>query len=519
MDNNATLKVKNNLYLCDNCLFFKPAINEQVSDFSFQILADLIAKHQLKNDLNNKILISYEGDENTYKTVNLLNFLLTKKGYTIYNFDAKFGVNISLDEIALKMHNLDLIIKIITCKNDPNSKVIYLYDSSLNYVPTHMLFNIFKEYRETNPNDYKPLNYDDNFKVEMLKTKDLIDLQASKEEILKAFANVKPRYKSKNIIISNNEYANFLISKLLRNYDSDFLLKKDSNLTKFWLWWFKKFHRQTYEHSHNQGIFHVDNLSNFSYNLFLNRKIVNLNINEIVMIYLDFLIEEIKRSKTKDINDLFVVISPNSSYKITEILRQYNVKYYYYDNRQIDRLLNDKNCLFAVSFDKINANPRYSKIPNNYFFFICLTWMLNSYTNRNNLLSFKYNKLIENFGEIVYKQKRYKFKNKNIPPLIKNITKKHKTFKHIFEELKVFDFSSLEKYVILKLTSYKRHAVILSYCPLREELIVDFQMCSQYGQNDIPWKTEYRKIKKLLEKIINGIQYSNSEKTNPNKNN
>ncbi|TKA59273.1 hypothetical protein MBOVa_1480 [Mycoplasmopsis bovis 8790] len=486
------------LSVSDNLLFLKSNSKEHIDEQ----LCSLVFEHicsVLDNGGNQKILLSYQGDQKHYKTIEYIkNFPI--KNFQVYVYDSRIGTDISTDEIAVKQNEIDYIVKFIFSEK---SKLISIsiYDGKTKfYVKRNILETICESFNANHKIEIYENKLD--YEAELLSIDKLISIQASKEEILKAFFHVRARYKSRSLVIVNNDYLYSLFVQLFSNYDTSFKVKKSkiasqSNKQIFDL--FKNFLPKLKKY---QSILKIDNYSNLTADFLIDYRLKNLSKDQIVLLYLDFLVEELKRSNQVDIKKLFVIIPPNASRQVIDLIKQYKMRYYFYDSNNIESSLSDENCLFAYSFSKINANPRYSKIHNNHYFVICLVWMLNIYRNRNNLLSFKYNSLRENLGgtKIIYKSQKFEFnKIKNLVSLIEN----HYLESKIFNKIEVFNSWFDNNYAVLKLYSDQdKNSLILYFDIEKSRMIFEYHMCNESAKQSVPWKMQYLKTFWWVKKIL-----------------
>ncbi|WP_051590856.1 MAG5620 family putative phospho-sugar mutase [Mycoplasmopsis felifaucium] len=505
---NNNVGINDKLFYCNNSILLKSSSKNPISDFSYNLLCNLIQDKVLQNASGKKILISYQGNPKFYSIVEKINYFFKNHKHIIYNYDSKISTDPTLDELAFKKAKLDYFIKIISHQNDTNL-TFKIYNQTLNYIYGENLEKVANLFNENIKNQSENFEIKKVHDLNLVDANNLIQEQASKSEILRAFINVKPRYKSKNLIITQDTYSQELLNNLLTNYDSKFICRPFDLKTRWILMINKLFNKSYTIKNLYQSLIKVNDYSNLKINLLIDRKLVSLNTNQVVLIYLDFFLEELKRSKTVNLKDLFVLVSPNASYQVLELLKQYNVKYYFANSKALSSVINHEKCIFAYSYDKINANPRYSHIFNSYYFIVCLIWMLNSYVNRNNLLSFKNDKLIENFGKVIFKTKEVSFNYENISSLVKHFINTYKKSK-TYDLINVFKFWSDNKYALLKLiNSTRKHTTILTYDFINDKLIIEHQLCSEYNQNDIPYFLDYSRMKKYINKSIKQINKQN----------
>ncbi|MGV2393354.1 UNVERIFIED_CONTAM: hypothetical protein O8I53_10585 [Campylobacter lari] len=198
----------------------------------------------------------------------------------------------------------------------------------------------------------------------------VIDYQASQKGILKDFAFVKSRYKSKSLMFLNNEYQTKMLGQLFENYDSDVnVLKSNHDYAK--IRFYKLFSQTFYQNKKYQSIFKIDEFANLDTYLYVNKKYRLFNEHQLILLYLDFLINELKRSGVNT-KELFVIVPHNATYQVIELLKFYDIKYYYYNQKNINNHINNDKCLLYYANGYFNTNPKYSKVFNNYYFLTSL---------------------------------------------------------------------------------------------------------------------------------------------------
>ncbi|WP_051586202.1 MAG5620 family putative phospho-sugar mutase [Mycoplasmopsis lipofaciens] len=470
------LKIKNKVYLRNNTFVFKNNSKEPLSNYSFFLLAEAIDKIFLKNNYR-KIMISHEGINFNKKIYDVIGYYLNEKKYLILNYESLLSTNLILDEKFYKSGYYDVLIKFI--QKSKNVLEMKIYSDNFELV-----------------NSNEILNYYNSLNIEYLPYKDFISTNinclsyienmSSKKDMLKPFANIKQRYKSKSFIACKDYFSSKLISDLLKNYNTDFKIPKKNKNYRWINFSTSFFYRWSLIKQNYKNIFYFDDLSNIKIALWLNKKFTQMKFQDIVLIYLDFFFEELKRAKV-DISEKFIVIPQNATYQVIDLVNQYKVKWFYYDEDKNNNKFNDPNCLFVFINNKVIANPRYSIQFNNYYFFICLIWMLNTYTNRNNLLNFKCKRINEVFGKLKIKSKKYKFNKNLINPLIESakeminvIHNRNDNSKTLLKNINIFNKWNDDKLILFKLITNKHHQLVFIYDDITSKLIVEFQLCYEY---------------------------------------
>ncbi|RMX35831.1 MAG5620 family putative phospho-sugar mutase [Mycoplasmopsis fermentans] len=504
--NNQQLKEQiivsnDNLLIRNDTFLFKTNNKEKIELSSILRLLQAINKTILKS--NSNILLSFEGQEFYNENIQYFSSYFIKNNHNVFKYHNNFSISLILDEYAYKKASYDFLIKFKNIKND-NYITIQIFDKNFEILTSENLQKIY---------DYYQLNKWQNKEIVIKDPKlvnefELIDELASKEQILKAFVNVKQRYKTLSYFASDNKFSQSIGTELLNNYQNKYITnnKNISLLNLKWLTFFAA--SSWYRENKIQNIFHFDINSNLNVCLRLNDKFKWLNSHELVLIYLDFFLEEIKRNGI-DISNSYVVVPQNTTYQILELLKQYKVKYYFYDLKNINKQLKNESCLFAYIDNKFIANPRYSTEFNNYYFFICLIWMLNSYTNRNNLLSFKYNQLAERVGKIKISKKSYKYSFDKLENLIKYFSLNYKRWFTAFNAYRVWND---HKYMLFKLINNKKHQMIFYWDDVKGKLVIEYQMCCNFENiSNTVWRDKL-KLQILLFVLIKKAQKHKIEK-------
>ncbi|TQC54079.1 hypothetical protein E1I18_00540 [Mycoplasmopsis mucosicanis] len=391
----TNLKAK--LYKYNINLVFKPSSKkESINQQSLMLLASMINMHIKPNS---KILISLEGyTEGQY--ISKISRLLRQQNHQIFEYDIAQSVALTLDEYVMKQNNIDYLIK-ISIVGKLNNVQINLYDANLHHFSSEIIEKIHTNY-ELNPLLDQSIAHQNN---EYINLKSYQDELCSNNKILKAFVNIKQRYKSLFYLAHNNFNALEIAKTLLDNLKNDYRFNNKKS-TLFWLKFKATFLRRLFLRKEIFNLFYFDQNSQMHVGLNIKNKFKFFSNHELALLYLDFYFEEYLRAKF-DISKFKVLLPYDSTLLLKNMLKQYNVHYEYFDENTQNSVLNDKSYIFAYDKNKFNGNPKFSSLLNNYYFFACLIWMLNSYTNRNNLLAYKYKKVQESFGKI--KTNRFQF--------------------------------------------------------------------------------------------------------------
>ncbi|MBU4689914.1 MAG5620 family putative phospho-sugar mutase [Mycoplasma zalophidermidis] len=505
MTDKNVLKKDKLLHINNNYVFLNKTEKDPVRLCSFLLLAQAIHENIKPKS---KILISLEGETRNKYLTKVAKFLQSH-GHIIYEYDKHSSAPMILDEYAMKVNPLDYLLK-LTINTEFKYLQVNIKDSKFDDLTPEKQSEIYEMY--VNNHEF---NFDWDVKpfIKLNFDKYVSEL-CSKNEILKPFANVKQRYKSLSLLTHKNLTSLVLMRNLLQNYANNFKTRKRSHGLK-WVKVVSKLFRKSMIKRKISNIFHFGDSSKINVGLLLNNRFNFADSNTLALIYLDFYLEEYKRVK-KDISDFKVMIPHSSTYAVKDLLKQYGVGWTYFDHSNYKSVLNDKNYVFAYTENNFIANPKYSPEFNNYYFFICLIWMLNSYANRNNLLSFKYNKLVESFGSIKTIKKRYKLdfeETKKITNFISTaIMKDKKNKSNLWFNFEAIDKWDHNKYFFIKLTTSKKHEVIFYYDFDSKKLCVDIIMCMVYRYKDnysfleqcsIAIKINWilHKFKKLLRKL------------------
>ncbi|VEU75332.1 Uncharacterised protein [Mycoplasmopsis maculosa] len=493
---------KNTLFWCNNSLVLKAYGKNAISDFSLSLLIDLFQKHIFIGN-NKKILVSYQGNIKNYKLVEKINYCIAKHEHFVYNYGKKSSFDISLDDVALRHNNLDYVVKIYGYKK--NVYKIRVYDKSNMFLNNDVFRKIYEQYNKFDSKDYTGEIISNSYLTKKINVEELISIQCSHEELLKDFTYIKSRYKSKSLMFSQNDFTKKTLSKLFNNYESDVDVLNKPTLSENDLFLKTIFDKSIFQRKKIQSIFKINDFSNIETYLYVDKKYKYFNENQLMLLYLDFLINELKRSGINT-KELFVILPYNASFQIVELLKFYDVKYHYYNQKNINNFLNNENCLLTYANNKFNTNPRFSKVFNIYYFLISLIWMLNSFRNRNNLLSFKWKELYENHGLVLYKHKEYKFDNSKIKSFIDIVSRNFNVTKAYFKNLKIYKSFMDDKYTLFKFTSDKKHQIIVFYDYITEKLIFDYQFCLESNKTSVSWYLDYLqmffKFKKWMRQAI-----------------
>ncbi|MCT4469447.1 MAG5620 family putative phospho-sugar mutase [Mycoplasma sp. HS2188] len=490
---------KDLLMLVNNSLIFKQKTEKKpISKSSLILLAKGINS---VIEANSNILISIEGvTQNQY--ISKIACFLQQQGHKIYEFDKHISIPLMVDEFVVKNEPIDYLIKIsISVKN--KFVKVQIKDKNFENLNEKDIEEITQIY------DQNPVfNIDYELQpFEQIEYKKYCDLLTSKEQILKPFLNIKQRYLSTHLLSYTVKSNSKILEKLLINNGSEdtFKTTRKAHSFKFlkFLTWFNK--RRLLKRNIN-NIFHIDELSELNVGLLINNKYRFLNSNFLALLYLDFYLEEYKRGKV-DVSQFKILIPYTANYAVKDLLSQYHIEWEYFDENTYRMYKDDKNFVFAYTENNFIPNPKYSLEFNNYYFFACLQWMLNSYVNRNNLLSFRYNKLIENFGVVKTKHEEYKLQPKNIKYIssfIRNLYngKKDKQW----AQMEVIEKWDNGKYYLFRVETIKKHEILIYYDFYKSKICVDLKMCMIYEYRSNYSFLDHSNIQFKIWKITNNLR-------------
>lgn len=499
--------MKDLLHLYSDRLYFKNVTEK--TPIKYGSLTLLAYSIDLVLNKNSKILVTILGKTQHQYIRKLSAFLQTKK-HQIYTYDKPVSSSLWIDELAFKTNELDYLIKIFIDSKNQNA-YIKILDKNLQSINKHLLEKIVESYNEN-----LVFKFDSTTAQSFnnIKYQTIVKSSTSKSGILKPFIGIRQRYKSKTYLFHQNNLNSFEISKsLLTSYPSDFIAKNKSlsiKKIKTLLYFFEAY----FAREKISSIIHQNEVDKIDIFLRINNKFQLINSNLLAMIYLDFYLEEYKRAHV-DISKFNVLIPHSANNGVKELLSQYNVSWEYFDEATYKDLLKNPNYVFAYNENNFIANPKYSNEFNNHYFITCLIWMINSYLNRNNLLSFKHNRIIECFGQ--YKQVNFQHKIvvKNIDYLIE-FTKefvKNKPLKNIQNCSAILSYED-SKFYLFKLSNLKNHEIIVYYDFAADKIKVITNLCYVYKFKPVFAFFDTFKAKVLTSKIFKLIKKFLSKKHN-----
>ncbi|WP_029512994.1 MAG5620 family putative phospho-sugar mutase [Mycoplasmopsis iners] len=456
------------------------------------------------SDQINKILISPSGDLIQQNTFNSFVEFFTSFYQTLF-FDKYSSVPLEIDEYVYNHEKYDVLFKISL-----NKKLDYLVIDILSFKNHKLTKELLKKIKET----YELLNdmhFDTNkTNLVSLSLDKYLNYFASSNSTTGDFKKLKERYKSVLAFNFKTNTQKSLVSKMLKFYKNDYKIVPFA-YNGFWRKiWFNLFSDLKKNKKHVHAIFNWQKNNTFQTWFKINNKFELIESSDLALIYLNFFFEELKRSH-EDLSEKYVVISHDSNYKLLKFLKQFKIKYYYFDEENHHSNINNPNCLFVYINNYFLSNTMSFKVFNNSYFLLCLIWMFNNYRNRNNLLTFKYKQLEDNFGITKTKIVEKAYQIDKLDNLIKAATKfinlKHKH--NLINKINVFNDYEDKKLFLFKLLTSKNHAVILSYDFLKKKLVIQYQLCKQYEYESrniildfLLLKLEVRKILRISKKIL-----------------
>ncbi|QBF34913.1 hypothetical protein EG856_03285 [Mycoplasmopsis phocirhinis] len=490
---------KDSLLIVNNSLIFQHKSEKNPLSKQSLVLLSSAIDTVLKPQSN--ILISLEGvSQNQY--IKKIACFLQYQNHKIYEYDKHVSIPLMVDEFVLKNEAIDYLIKISISIQNQLIK-IQIKDKNFDNLNSQTINEIKNIYQK------KPFfNFDYNSRqFEQIEYKKYLDLLTSKEQILKPFLHIKQRYLSTHLLSYTMKTNADILEKLLINNESrkTFKTLRKPHSFKF-LKFLALFTKRRLLKQNIKNIFHIEANSQLKVGLLLNNKYRFLSSNFLALIYLDFYLEEYKRSKF-DISQFKILIPYTANYAVKDLLNQYHIQWEYFDENTYKKYKNDRNFVFAYTENYFMPNPQYSLEFNNYYFFACLEWMLNSYVNRNNLLNYKYNKLIETFGIVKTKHEEYKLQPKNIKYIasfIRNLYsgKKDKEWA-LMEVIEKWDNG---KYYLFRVETIKKHEILIYYDYYKNKICVDLKMCMVYQYRSNYSFLDHFKLQFKIWKITNMLR-------------
>ncbi|BAP01145.1 hypothetical protein MCAL160_0679 [Mycoplasmopsis californica HAZ160_1] len=481
--------------IANSFVFYDITEKNPVSTNSFLLLAQAINQNIYSKS---NILISLQGFSQSQYISKFAKFL-QYSGHTIYEFDTPTSTPFMVDEYAMKLHKLDYLFKITV--DSTNSLVrVHLYNKDLKPLNSESLNNIYQIYIQNKPFNFK-------FSAQPLVRLDFeryVNILAGKEEILKPFVDIKPRYKTMSLLTHRNQQALKIMRKILTNYANEYRIKNRKISVKRLKIRLKLF-KKTYSKLGITNVIHFDEINHMNSFFFVNNRYRFLDYHTLALVYLDFYLQEYKRAKF-EVQKFKVLIPFDAPYRIKELLKQYSVQYSYFDENTYKDLLLDKSYVFAYNSQGFIANPKYSTEINNYYFFACLIWMLNSYANRNNLLNFKLEQIEQQFGRIKTITRTKKIKMYNNIALIRfcNYLAKqgnNKQFQH-----KIIGCWEGNRFYLFSASNEKKHQIIFYYDFEKLELKAEIRFCMSYKYKNHFSVFDWVKALKYIQKTFSNFK-------------
>ncbi|EGV00344.1 hypothetical protein MCSF7_01024 [Mycoplasmopsis columbina SF7] len=459
------------LFQIDNFFVFKKIKSKKDLNFSLNIFAQALMKY-FNFEKNQNLLISYQGNiiqQNLFN--NFVEFFTNFSN--VYIFNKNVSIPLNLDEYVLNNMNFDYLIKGSWHRNTQSLKIkIYSFKHQIDFSNLNKVLNYY------NKASYI-LNKSNRENLKFLNLNNIIKDYAKNGSGSTSFENLKERYKAITFLSLENYVLKNIVKEIFKYYKNNYHF----TLYTFKTFVYKKifnFLSKKNQHRHHKISFKLDSNDHLNVWFEINKKFIKFSSTDLVLLYLNFFFEEVKRNGIS-FDSKFVLISHESDYKLVELLKMYKIKYFYYSTQNLDKL-KDPNCWFAFVNNKFLANLSYAKTFDNFHFILCLMWMMNTYSNRNNLLNFKLKQLEELFGVSEHKITYQKINQNLLPFLIKSaklmINKKSKL--NIFDKINIFDAFEEDNLILFKFLSDSKNSLTLSYNYMTNKLKIDSQVCEQY---------------------------------------
>ncbi|WP_129622864.1 MAG5620 family putative phospho-sugar mutase [Mycoplasmopsis columbinasalis] len=462
------------IQIVNDFLVLEKPLNGKKLNYSLNLLAQAIQK-TLNINSKFKLFISYQGMFLPKKIFqNVLDYFSFFCETTTYN--SLLSIPLELDYYAQTKLGYDFLIKAIY-----HHKLKKLVIKLVNFneeIPVEKLTEIVNIYQTLN--EYSALS--NRAKSNSLNIAQLLHtLSDLKTGLTKDFVSLKERYKTQFFINSRSIVARNLATELFTNYKNNYQLGATFFPT-YISTWFWRWRLKTKKNKNLTAVYDLDFNDNLEAWFVLNQKLKKLNNLDLALFFLYFFLEEFKFKKTS-LDDHFVVISHESSYKIVELLKLYKVKYYFYNNQTINEYLQDPNCLFVFTNKTFIITPTESLPFQNYYFLLYLTIMHNSYKNRNNLLTFKYRQVLELFGLTKSLRVHKKFKQEKLYFLLRAVRTIFNSFNSgtLFNNLIVHNKQEKDRIILFQFTSEKHHTMTWSYDLVAEKIQINYDVCFQYN--------------------------------------
>ncbi|MEA4115615.1 hypothetical protein VBM87_02365 [Mycoplasma sp. 744] len=465
----------------------KKKINIRYVNNSF--LINSLDEYSLFNTLDklSKLLINYFHDNkeimisiNLFNKKNIQNYvnnfvIFLSKYFQIYQLKNVFLIANELIYFTKEKNKYNNLIHIYY--DSDNSLLIVEFDCQSNFKLENIYNDLISDTKINN-------NFNNNLPSNIINLdfQTIVNDFLSSEIINNNFKNLKERYKAEiKLIVKNSKYKE-IINNLTNNYNA--------KINSF-------IHNR---HFVNDAIFIFEKNLNLSLSIRTNKKFLKLDKNTIILLYLNFLLEELKRNKF-NLNNYSVCISNDADMRIIKLLNHYHVNYYYDKHSNI----NFSNLLFSYDNKKVNSFPATVKYDNIFYFYLCLIWMLNIYKNRNNLLLFKYKQVINLYG--IYKTivKKINLKNIDINIFKSKLINKLENYKKSIDFKSYILINKLEnyKFYLANIQTNENDNILLFYDYITNKINIKFNLCKEKKYQIFNWKLNYLKYKKIIKKIIN----------------
>ncbi|WP_406614964.1 MAG5620 family putative phospho-sugar mutase [Mycoplasmopsis hyopharyngis] len=484
------------LYINHHLIFNHDFGFANFNQYSASWLAQALNQVVFENQ-EQKIFISTENDFACSLAFANFKDKLALINHNFYEFNNHQNVSFNFAFFCAKKQNVDYLIHFNSFKESKTVQIkIYNFKRGFNNylldVKVQELLNFL------NQNDLQDFNYGEysSFKVEYDL---LLDQYCSSDHLLKAFANIKQRYKTKSFINSKNLFALEESKYLLSRYNTPIIEVKNLNGLLKTIGKSKIIDQWFFKDKKINNIFSFDQNNNIFVMTKLTDRYLRLNNHNLALIYLDFFIQELKVDGEVNLNDLFVILPVDAPKTLKILLNRYKIAIKYENDENYDQIIKDQNCLFFYNENRFCPNSRFFFYYDNYYFLVCLIWMFNSFLNRNNLLTYKWKQLKENLGEISYKNKIFKFKKINFDwiSFLKKINFKAKN-----QSIEIIDFKNELFHYLFKIKTSNNHYVIVKKSNINHHIYVDFQLMNEYHETVNNVFLDYFRLAKSIKKIL-----------------
>ncbi|MGP1451184.1 MAG: MAG5620 family putative phospho-sugar mutase [Metamycoplasmataceae bacterium] len=486
------------MYQNHHIIFNKKYGFANFNEYSASWLAQALNEIVFQNE-SQKIFISIENEKFNFKSLNHFKDKLSLIEHQIYQFNNSNISNFNFAYYASKKMNMDYLIHFNYYeKEDAVDILIYNFKRGFDNFLLDIKIKELFEYLENN--DLNNLDYKEN-KTLPIDYDFYLDEYTSNNHLLKAFRNIKQRYKTTNLINSKNIHCLNETEFLLNRYNKQFLKNYIKEKNIHYLYKNKLIGNLFYRNKKINNIFNFDSNNNLTVITRLKEKYLYLNNHNLSLIYLDFFLQELKIDGEMNLNNFFVVLPVNAPKTLKILLNRYKVNIKY-ENDDLDQLIKNPNCLFYYNENRFIPNPRFFFYYDNYYFLVCLIWMFNSLLNRNNLLTYKWEQLKDNLGEIIFKNKEVKIKKLKNDWL--DILKKNDLKKNDFS-LEIINFKNDLFHYLFKIKTNNNHQVIVKKNNFNNQIIIEYQLITEYHETINNIFFDYLKIKKIIKKLIKTI--------------